>query len=114
MFRGCRIPESTTLGMLKSRVQCDRSIGEVKISREHREDLLKQLIEEIRQLHLEKVDDVLIVGDSNQDMDGEPMREFMRWNVLIEVHDDVNNTEENSKDNKHTKGSKNRYIIGNG
>ena len=47
VFTSCRIPESTTPGILKSKAQHDRSSGEVKTSREHREDVLKQLSEGI-------------------------------------------------------------------
>ena len=55
VFTVHRIPESTTLGMLKSRAQCDRSRGEVKTSREYSEELLKQLSKEIKQSHVEKL-----------------------------------------------------------
>ena len=92
--------------MLKSRAQHDRSSGEVKTSREHREDLLKQLSEGIWKQYLEQVDDVLIAGDFNQNVDSEPMRKFMRENGLVEVHENVNNIEDNRKYNKHTKNSK--------
>ena len=40
-FAVCRKLESTTSDVLKSRAQCDRSRGEVKTSREHREAALK-------------------------------------------------------------------------
>ena len=51
----CRIPESTSSVIIKSRVQHDRSRGEVKTSREHREELLTQLSEEVRQSNVEKL-----------------------------------------------------------
>ena len=45
----------------------------MKTSREYREELLKQISEEIRQSNIEKGDDVLILGDFNQDVGSERM-----------------------------------------
>ena len=49
---------------------------------------------------------MLIAGDFNQDVSSEWMQKFMRENGLVEVHESINNIEENRRDNARTKRSK--------
>ena len=68
--------------------------------------MLKQLSDEMHQSNAEKVDGVTIAGDFNQDVSSDWTQKCMRENGLVEVHETTNNTEDNRKDNTHTKGSK--------
>ena len=47
VFNIYRIPESTALGILKSRAQYDLYNGEIKISRQYQDELLEELVKEI-------------------------------------------------------------------
>ena len=49
---------------------------------------------------------MLIAEDFNQDVSSERIQKFMRENRLVEVHETINNIEDNRKDNTHTKRSK--------
>ena len=60
----------------------------------------------MRQSNAEKFDDVLIAGDINQDVSSEWTQKFMKENGLAEVHEIVNEAEDDRKDNTHAKESK--------
>jgi len=93
-----RIPDSTSPGILKSRAQYDRRNGEVRMSRQYRDELLEKLSLEVEKARNEGVKDIIIAGDFNQDIDGDQMRKFMRENGLFEVHEMVNETDNYLKD----------------
>ena len=101
-----RIPESTAPGILKSRAQYDRCCGEVKTSRQYRDQLLDDIAEEIKIAKADDVNDFVIAGDFNQDIAGDQMQRFMRENGLFEVHHTVNNIDNDERDNTHVTGSK--------
>jgi len=106
IFTIYRITESTTPGIMKSKAQYDRRTGKVKTTREYREALLTNLSEEIIKSKEEKVDNVMISRDFNQDIQGERIQRFMRENRLVEVHETMNNIENNRRDKTHKTGSK--------
>jgi len=93
-----RIPDSISPGILKSRAQYDRRNGEVRTSRQYRDELLEKLLLEVEKARNEGVKDIIIAGDFNQDIDGDQMRKFMRENGLFEVHEMVNETDNYLKD----------------
>ena len=51
------------------------------------------------QSNTEKVDDVLIAGDFNQDVSSERIQIFMRENGFVEVHETANNIKDKGKHN---------------
>ena len=68
VFTIYRITELSTPGIMKSKVQYDRSTGEVKTTREYRKALLTNLSKEIIKSKEENVDNVMIARDFNQDI----------------------------------------------
>ena len=98
--------ESSTSGILKSKAQYDRSLGKVQTIRTYREAMIQDLSNEIERAREEEVDDVILAGDFNQDLQGEQMKMFMRENGLVEVYHTINNIEEDHRDNTHKTGSK--------
>ena len=56
---------------MKSKAYYDRSNGEVKTTRKYREELLQNLSEEITKFREDNVNDVIITGDFNQDIQSE-------------------------------------------
>ena len=101
-----RILESTASGILKSRVQYDRYNGEVKMSRQYRDELLNQLVDEIKIARNKNIKDIIIAGDFNQDIKEDQIKRFMRENGLFEVHKTLNEIEDMVKDRMQEKGSK--------
>jgi len=60
-----RIPDSTRQGILMSKAQYDRINGEVKTSKQYRDELLKELTSEISQLKAEGINGIILAGDFN-------------------------------------------------
>ena len=86
IFNVYRISESTQSGILKSKVQYDRVRGEVKITREYRTEMLRDLSTEINQIKNEGVQGIILTGDMNQDIFSEPMQQFIRENSFYELY----------------------------
>ena len=63
-----RILESTQGGMLKSRSQYDRVRGEMKSFKQHRNEVLKEILQEINQLRSKGVKGIIATGDMNEDI----------------------------------------------
>ena len=100
-----RIPESTQLGILKSRVQYDRINGEVKTSKQYRDELLNELSQEIVSLREEGIKEIIIAGDINQDITNIQIQNFMRENGLYEIHQELTNEEDPTRDRTYKNGS---------
>ena len=60
-----RIPDSIQEGILKSRAQYDHVGGVVKISKEYRNKMIKELNLEIKKLKDEGIEGILITGNMN-------------------------------------------------
>ena len=101
-----RIPESTQPGILKSRAQYDRVNGEVKTSKQYRDELLKELTEEISLLKEEGIEGIIIAGDINQDITHIQIQKFMQENGLFKIHQELTNEEETTRDRTYKNGSK--------
>ena len=101
-----RIPESTEPGILKSQAQYDRCTRKVQISRQYRNELLESLSKELKTSKQEGVLDFLVVGDFNQDIEGEKMKIFMRENGLFDIHSTMNPNNDRDRDNTYKTGSK--------
>ena len=74
VFNIYRILESTAPGILKSRAQYDQCKGEVKISRQYRDELLVEIAEEINIARKDDVKDIIVAGDFNQDIESEQIQ----------------------------------------
>ena len=101
-----RIPESTQPGILKSRAQYDRVTGEVKTSKQYRDELLKELSDEISLLREERIEGIIIAGDINQDITHIQIQKFMQENGLFEIHQELTNEEETTRDRTYKNRSK--------
>ena len=99
-----RIPESTQPGIMKSRAQYDRSTGSVKMSRQYRQDILESISKEIKTSKNENINDFLIAGDFNQDVNSNQMQKFIRENGLEDVHKYSNHYDNQPNDNTHING----------
>jgi len=73
-------------GILKSKAQYDRATGITKTARQYWEELLVTIKKVIDDARNERVDDILVVGDLNQDVESPRIAQFIRENGLIEVH----------------------------
>jgi len=67
---------------------------------------LESLSKELKTSKQERVLDFLVVGDFNQDIEGEQMKVFMRENGLFDIHSTMNPNNERDRDNKYKTGSK--------
>ena len=56
-------------GILKSKAQYDRVTGITKTARQYQEELLVTIKKVIDDARNERVDDILVVGDLNQDIE---------------------------------------------
>ena len=86
IIRIYRIPESTQLGILKSKAQYDRINGEVKTSKQYWDKLLNELSQEIASLREEGIEGIIIAENINQDITHIQIQNFMRENGLYEIH----------------------------
>ena len=60
-----RIPDSTALGILKSKAQYNRKYGVIKTTNEYRKILLKEIGNKIMEAKQVGIDDILVSGDFN-------------------------------------------------
>ena len=72
--------------------------GITKTARQYREELLVTIKKVIDNARNERVDDILVVGDLNQDVESPRIAQFMRENGLIEVYGCVNEIDGNERD----------------
>jgi len=100
-----RIPESTAKGILKSKAQYDRVSGEIKTTKEYRENVLEEISKEIKLLQHEGVNGIILAGDFNQDIGSDRIQRFLCENGLYEVHREVNECEEQVRDKTYQSGS---------
>ena len=75
-----RMPESTAPGMLKSKAQHDRRMGITRTPRQCRDELLDQVSQEIDSARREGIQDTMLAGDFNQDIERNKMRRFINDN----------------------------------
>ena len=54
----------------------------------------------------ENVNNFIVTGDLNQDVEVEQIQRFMRENMLFEVHSKINETGNSQRDNTFNKGNK--------
>ena len=98
IFNVHRIPESTQSRILKSRAQYDRVGSEVKLSREYRTEMLRDLTNEMNALKNKGTQGINITGDMNQDIASNQMQHFIRENGLCVLHQEMNDTDESERD----------------
>ena len=82
-----RIVDTNTKSVDSTKVQYERKTGKVKREKE----TLTKLKEEIREI---KVDDVLVVGDMNEDINSKSIHEFMVELGLYDIFGEVNEVED--------------------
>ena len=102
----CRITDSSSPGVLKSRAQCDRHKGTVGTAKEYREELLQDVAAEIKRVREKGAQAIIIAGDFNQDVMNENIRKFLRENGLCDIHSELNESIDGLRDNAQEKGSK--------
>ena len=93
-----RIAKSTQKGILKLRAQFDRINGKVKTSKQYRDELLKEISQEIIKLKEEGIEGIIIAGDINQDINHIQIQEFMRENGLYEIYQELISEEYSERD----------------
>jgi hypothetical protein len=104
LINAYRIPDSTEEGIMKSRAQYDRVKGKLHSSQQYREMMLSELVDEIKRVQEDGVDGVLLSGDFNQDIGHQNMQRFLREAGMQEVHQVMNETEENVRDRTYKNG----------
>ena len=61
----------------------------MKTSKQYRDELLKEILQEITKLKEEGIGGIIIAGDINQDINHIQIQEFMRENGLYEIHQEL-------------------------
>ena len=67
---------------------------------------MESLSNELKTSKQEGVLDFLVIGDFNQDIEGEQMKVFMRENGLFDIHSTMNPNNDRDRDNTYKIGSK--------
>ena len=80
------ILDSTQEGILKLKAQCNWAGGEVKSSKDHEKDILKELTKEMQWLKNSGVESVFLAGDMNQDIESNKIQNFIRENRLHKIY----------------------------
>ena len=79
----CRIPMSSKEGIYSSKAQHDRKTGNIQNAKKHRTEVLKSITNLVNSM--EKVEDVTLAGDFNEDIEYEDIERFMVVNGLTDV-----------------------------
>jgi hypothetical protein len=99
------IPDLSKEGVIKSRAQYNRVLGEEYSAKYYRDLLLKEVTKEIRKVKEEGVKGIIVAGNFNQNIANQKLQEFMVENSLYEIHREVNDFKSSARDKTYNKGS---------
>ena len=102
-----RIVDANAKSVNSTKTQHERKIGKVTRANEIRNEILKKLKEEIREI---KVNNLLGVLDMNEDINSKIIQEFMIELGLYHVFGEVNDVEEKNREATCRNGSKCTYF----
>ena len=66
--------------------------------------MLQELSNEINDLRTNRIEGIVITGDMNQDISNDQMQQFIRENGLYEIHQEMNEQEEEERDRTYKNG----------
>ena len=78
----------------------------MKKSKQHRDELIESVSEEMKKSRNENADDFLVASNFNQVINRKQIEAFIQENRLFEIHSYVNNCDLKNIDNTRIKGSK--------
>ena len=100
-----RIVDKTASGPSTVHAQYDEVLGEHHTTRYYRDQLLKDLEQHMNDLmEINKVQDFILFGDMNENIESTKIRNFMNKNNLVNIHQTINNIEIGQSDNTHKYG----------